>query len=199
MFQKCEDCLKILGVTWVGRTKFHSVDTLLLGTTAHDVVTWDLWTPGLSNIKEHQFSFILHWLILVNNQLDALLWCVYLFMSLLSCFEQPSAHHQENQLYQYIIWYISLCVGDCLVCRTRGPAHQAGDLWLFSLSTAISTSKAFSTGNSGSAVCISVCLTSLTTCTFNSWKQWFLHIGKILRESVTKLPFSSFTISVLGW
>ena len=23
------------------------------------------------------------------------------------CFEQPSAHHQENQLYQYIIWYIS--------------------------------------------------------------------------------------------
>ena len=35
------------------------------------------------------------------------------------CFEQPSAHHQENQLYQYIIWYISLCVGDCLVCRYR--------------------------------------------------------------------------------
>jgi hypothetical protein len=27
-----------------------------------------------------------------------------------TCFEQPSAHHQENQLYQYIIWYISLCV-----------------------------------------------------------------------------------------
>jgi len=27
-----------------------------------------------------------------------------------TCFDQPSAHHQENQLYQYIIWYISLCV-----------------------------------------------------------------------------------------
>jgi len=32
-------------------------------------------------------------------------------------FEQHSAHNQENQLYQYIIWYVSLCVGDCLVCR----------------------------------------------------------------------------------
>jgi hypothetical protein len=31
-------------------------------------------------------------------------------------FEQPSARHQENQLYQYIIWYISLCVFDRLVC-----------------------------------------------------------------------------------
>jgi len=35
-----------------------------------------------------------------------------------TCFEQPSAHHQENQLYQYIIWYISLCVGGRLVCRS---------------------------------------------------------------------------------
>jgi hypothetical protein len=25
-----------------------------------------------------------------------------------TCFEQPSAHHQENQLYQYIIWNVSL-------------------------------------------------------------------------------------------
>jgi hypothetical protein len=37
-----------------------------------------------------------------------------------TCFEQPSAHHQENQLYQYIIWYISsLCVGGRLVCRSQ--------------------------------------------------------------------------------
>jgi len=45
-----------------------------------------------------------------------------------TCFKQPSAHHQENQLYQYIIWYISLCVGDCLVCRwgrSSWPAYQA--------------------------------------------------------------------------
>ena len=36
-----------------------------------------------------------------------------------TCFEQPSAHHQENQLYQYIIWYISLFVGGRLVCRSE--------------------------------------------------------------------------------
>jgi hypothetical protein len=37
-------------------------------------------------------------------------------------FEQPRAHHQENQLYQYNIWYMSLCVGDRLVRRSR-PAY----------------------------------------------------------------------------
>jgi hypothetical protein len=61
--------------------------------------------------------------VLVNNQLDAL-FSIYLF-HFSTCFEQPIAHHQENQLYQYIIWYISLCVGDCLVCRSPGPAYQA--------------------------------------------------------------------------
>jgi len=44
---------------------------------------------------------------------------IYLF-PFSTCFEQTSAHHQENQLYQYIIWYVSLCVGDCLVCRSEG-------------------------------------------------------------------------------
>jgi len=32
--------------------------------------------------------------------------CLFHFST---CFEQPGANHQENQLYQYIIWYISLC------------------------------------------------------------------------------------------
>jgi len=58
--------------------------------------------------------------ILVNNQLDALLQCIYLF-HFSTCFEQPSAHHRENQFYQYIIWLMSLCVGDCLVCRSGIP------------------------------------------------------------------------------
>jgi len=44
--------------------------------------------------------------ILVNNQFDALFKCIYLF-HFSTCFEQPSAHHQENQLHQYIIWYVS--------------------------------------------------------------------------------------------
>jgi hypothetical protein len=48
--------------------------------------------------------------------------CFFLTFSSIfcTCFEQPSAHHQENQLYQYIIWYVSLCVGECLVCRYGG-------------------------------------------------------------------------------
>jgi len=41
---------------------------------------------------------------------------MYLFQ-FSTCFEQPRAHHQENQLYQYNIWYMSLCVGDRFVCR----------------------------------------------------------------------------------
>jgi len=40
------------------------------------------------------------------------------FISISTCFEQPSAHHQGNQLYQYIIWYVSLCVGSRKVCRS---------------------------------------------------------------------------------
>jgi hypothetical protein len=43
-------------------------------------------------------------------------------------------------------------------------------------------SKAFGSCTSSSAVCISVCLTSLTPCTFNSWEKWFLHLAKILWE-----------------
>jgi len=41
---------------------------------------------------------------------------IYLFQ-FSTCFEQPSAHHQENQLYQYDLWYMSLYVGDRVVCR----------------------------------------------------------------------------------
>jgi hypothetical protein len=40
--------------------------------------------------------------ILVNNQLEAL-FSMYLF-HFSTRFEQPSAQHQENQLYQYIIY-----------------------------------------------------------------------------------------------
>ena len=50
----------------------------------------------------------------------------------------------------------------------------------------------------GCALCISVCLRSLTPCTLNSWKEWFCHITKICWEPVTKSPSSSFTILVLG-
>jgi len=57
---------------------------------------------------------------LVNDQIDAQFFSMCLFQ-FSTCFEQPRAHHQENQLYQCNIWYMSLCVGDHFVCR---PGHE---------------------------------------------------------------------------
>ena len=47
--------------------------------------------------------------LFVNNQLDTLFQCIYLF-HFSTCFEQPSAHHQENQivLIRHLV-HISLC------------------------------------------------------------------------------------------
>jgi hypothetical protein len=45
-----------------------------------------------------------------------------------TCFKQPRAHHQENQLYQYSIWYVSLCVVDRLVCRSERTCTLDGHL-----------------------------------------------------------------------
>jgi hypothetical protein len=56
--------------------------------------------------------------ILVNDQLDAQFFSMYLFQ-FSTCFEQLRAHHQEKQLYQYLISYMSLFVGDRLVCRSE--------------------------------------------------------------------------------
>jgi hypothetical protein len=39
---------------------------------------------------------------LVNDQLDAQFFSIYKYLFQFStCFEQPSAHHQKSQLYQY--------------------------------------------------------------------------------------------------
>jgi hypothetical protein len=55
---------------------------------------------------------------MVNDQLDAqFFFLIYLFQ-FSTCFEQHSAHHQENKLYQYNVWYMSICVSDRLVCRS---------------------------------------------------------------------------------
>ena len=69
-------------------------------------------------------------LFLVNDQLDAQFFSMYLF-KFSACFEQPRAHHQENQLYQYNLWYMSLCVGDHFVCSPdlhmkRSPKKKKG-------------------------------------------------------------------------
>jgi hypothetical protein len=42
---------------------------------------------------------------------------IYLF-KFSTCFKQTRAHNQENQSYQYNIWYVSLCVGDRPVSRS---------------------------------------------------------------------------------
>ena len=55
---------------------------------------------------------------LLNDQLDAQFFSMYLFQ-FSTCFEQPRDHHQENQLYQYNIWYVSLCAGDLCVCSSE--------------------------------------------------------------------------------
>jgi hypothetical protein len=58
--------------------------------------------------------------ILVNDQLDAQFFFLICLFQSSTCFGQPRAHHQENQLYQYNIWYMSLCVrvSGRLVCRS---------------------------------------------------------------------------------
>ena len=87
--------------------------------------TWCPWLSNHGKITELSERMWQVWFnILVNNQLDALFQCTYLFHCS-TCFEQPSAHHQENQLYQYIVHYVSLCVGDSLVCWSGGNSWPA--------------------------------------------------------------------------
>ena len=57
----------------------------------------------------------------------------------------------------------------------------------FSFSIANSTPKVHSSGTSGSAVCISLCLISLTLYTFNTWEKYFLHLTTILWESANQI------------
>ena len=65
-------------------------------------------------------------IILVNNQLDAFFQCIY-FTSL-HVSSNPVLIIRRIEFYQYIIWYISLCVGDCLVCRSRGTSIPGSHL-----------------------------------------------------------------------
>ena len=55
---------------------------------------------------------------MVNYLIDAHFFSMYIFQ-FSACFEQPRANHQENQLYQYNLWYMSICAGDRLVWRSE--------------------------------------------------------------------------------
>ena len=92
---------------------------------------------------------------------------------------------------------------NCSTSRFNQFCCNLINAWWFvlflSFSIAISTKKALGSGTSGSAVCISLRLTSLTQCIFNSWEKWFPHLAKILWESATRSPFSFLTVLVLDW
>jgi hypothetical protein len=45
---------------------------------------------------------------LINKQPDPRFQCINLF-HFSTCFEQPCARHQDSQLYQYNIWYMTHC------------------------------------------------------------------------------------------
>jgi hypothetical protein len=55
----------------------------------------------------------------VNDELDEHFFFLISLLQFSTCFEQPCVHHQENQLYQYGVWYMSLCVGDHLLCGSK--------------------------------------------------------------------------------
>jgi hypothetical protein len=60
------------------------------------------------------------------------------------------------------------------------------------------TSRQLGPGANGSAVCTSICLTSLTLCTFNNWEKQFFHLFRIFCEFASRSPFSSFIKLFLG-
>ena len=97
------------------------------------------------------------------------------------------------------LWISPQVVPPPALISSAGISLIPGDLWLFNLPIANSTSKALSLSTSGSAVCISACPTSLTPCTLNKWEKYFLHLTTILWVSATRSPFSSLTILHLGW
>jgi hypothetical protein len=86
-------------------------ETLPLNATLPFIRCMFIWTkhtpPSSSEVKER---------ILINDQLDAQF--PYIFISIFCMFLATCAHRQESQLYQYNIWYMSLCVGDRPVCRS---------------------------------------------------------------------------------
>jgi hypothetical protein len=79
-----------------------------------------LWTPwGWHRRAETRRSNSCKWPTLCTILFSI---CLFQFST---CSEQPRAHHQENQLYQYNIWYVSLWVGDRLVCSSGSSSPPA--------------------------------------------------------------------------
>ena len=62
---------------------------------------------------------------MLNDHLDAQIFSMYLFQNS-TCFEQPRAHHQGNQFYQYNIRYMSLSVCDLFLRRSERTCTRNG-------------------------------------------------------------------------
>jgi hypothetical protein len=87
----------------------------------YDLDWWALWYDivllCMQDIIRYVWCMINNGNTLVNDQLDAQLFFRICLFQICTCFEHSRAHHQNNELYQYDIWYMSLYVGDRLLCR----------------------------------------------------------------------------------
>jgi len=64
-------------------------------------------------LLKFQPSYNVHFL--VNNQVDAVFFNIFVYFPSVHVSSNPVLIIRTIELYQYIIWYISLCV-DCLTC-----------------------------------------------------------------------------------
>jgi len=92
--------------------------TVILPLVLYGCETWSLTLREVHRLRVLCFVDRESW----YNSCKQPTWRTIIFSTRLfqfsTCFEQPRAHHQENQLYHYDIWYMSLRVGDRLVCKS---------------------------------------------------------------------------------
>jgi hypothetical protein len=136
--------LKICATTYHQLSKLVNTSTILLfmkvliGTLQLDSLVTVFIRVLCLVIKHTSFSRKVQWIcdfyisltahlsiIHVNNQPDTL-FSMYLFIyfSSLHVSSNPVLIIRRIEMCQYIIWYISLCVGDCLVCLTSIPGSH---------------------------------------------------------------------------
>jgi len=63
-------------------------------------------------------------IILVNNQFDAFFFKVFIYFTALHVSSNPVLIIRRIELYQYIIWYLSLCVVDWYAGHTGIPGSH---------------------------------------------------------------------------
>jgi hypothetical protein len=80
---------------------------------------------AINECKEFYISLTVHLgIVIVNNQLDAFFSNVFIYFTSPHVSSNPVLIIRRIELYQYIIWYISLCVGDCFVYRSGRTCRE---------------------------------------------------------------------------